>query len=386
MIEKMYKIEDEIAKKIEEICEFIYENPEEGNKEFISSKYLVDVLEKDGFKVQFPYLEMETAFRAEYVCGDGTGPKVAFLAEYDALPGYGPDKNQMAHTCGHNWIAASCLGASMTLRRMENDFNGTIVVFGTPAEETVGGKCEMADKGAFSDIDAAMQLHLGAEYNINVLTLAMDSIEFNFSGVAAHAAAYPERGVNALDAVQLTFAGINALRQHMQKDACVAGIITEGGVACNTVPDRGTCRFYIRAKHREYLEKLTVQVINCAKGAALMTGTELSYHNFENSYHEMKYNENLRTAMKESVMNLGGTSFVESDFDASGSSDMGNVSQVCPTVYCEIATGAPEGVFSHNECFLDYVHGDLGRKSLHMATKAMSATAIKVMKNPEMVK
>ena len=375
--EKLYAIEDTLAQQIEAIGEYIFEHPELGNEEYKSSEYLVNTLRAHAFNVAYPYKGMTTAFRAEYVCGDG--PKIAFLAEYDALPGYGKDKCEHAHACGHNWIAASTLGAALTLKQAAEDLQGTIVVIGTPAEETTGGKCELVDKGAFDDIDAAMQMHLGAENNIHVVTLAMDSIEFNFHGVAAHASAYPELGVNALDAVQLMFAGINALRQHMRNDARVAGIITKGGVACNTVPDEAGCRFYIRAKDRPYLQELTKKIINCAKGAALMSGATLEYHNFENSYDDMIYDEHLRTLLKTNLQELGVCDFVDQDETASGSSDIGNVSQVCPTVYCEINTGAEPKVHAHHEDFLPYVHGEKARLTLHTAVKAMAYTAAQVM-------
>lgn len=328
---RLYTIEDECASLIEEVSEYIYEHAELGNEEYKSSAYLVEQLEKQGFTITYPYLDIPTAFRAELVCGEG--PKVAFLAEYDALPGYGEDKCQVAHACGHNWIAASTFGAAISLAHMKDVISGSIVVIGTPAEETTGGKYDLVERGAFDDIDAAIQMHLGAENNIHVVTLAMDSLEFNFKGVAAHAAAYPEKGINALDGVQLMFAGVNALRQHMRSDARVAGIITDGGVACNTVPDKAGCRFYIRAKDRAYLEELTKRIINCAKGAALMSGAKLEYHNFENSYDDLVYHEGLRQLLKENLMALGVNDFVEADEEASGSSDIGNVSHVCPCVY-----------------------------------------------------
>ena len=227
-------------------------------------------------------------------------------------------------------------------------------------------------------------MHLGAENNINVLTLAMDSIEFNFFGVASHAAAYPEKGVNALDAVNLMFAGVNALRQHMKADARVAGIITEGGMACNIVPDKASCRYYIRSKERTYLKELTQKIINCARGAALMTGAELEYHNFENSYDNLIYNESLRNLLKTNLEDLGVNNFVD-DFEASGSSDIGNVSQVCPTVYCEIDTGAYPKVFAHHETFLDYVHGENARTTLDIATKAMAYTALQIFLDPQLL-
>lgn len=380
--EKLYNNIENLKNEIENISEFVFEHAELGNEEYISSAYLVQKLKEYGFQVTYPYLDIPTAFRAEYKKGDGL--KIAFLPEYDALPGYGETKDKNAHACGHNWIAATTLGAAIGLATLDENFNGTIVVIGTPAEETVGGKCELVDKGAFSDIDAVIQMHLGAENNINVLTLAMDSIEFNFFGVASHAAAYPEKGVNALDTVNLMFAGVNALRQHMKADARVAGIITEGGMACNIVPDKASCRYYIRSKERTYLKELTQKIINCARGAALMTGAELEYHNFENSYDNLIYNESLRNLLKTNLEDLGVSNFVD-DFEASGSSDIGNVSQVCPTVYCEIDTEAYPKVFAHHETFLDYVHGENARTTLDIATKAMAYTALQIFLDPQLL-
>lgn len=380
MKEKLYEIVDQLGEELDAISEYVFCHPELGNEEFESSKYLVETLRKHGFTVEYPYCGLETAFRAEYKCGEGKGPKVAFLPEYDALPGYGPNKNQNAHACGHNWIAANALGCAIALSKASDAFDGTIVVIGTPAEETTGGKCDLVDRGAFADIDAAIQMHLGSETIINVTTLAMDSLEFHYAGRAAHAACYPEDGINALDAVNLMFAGVNALRQHMKSDARVAGIITEGGAACNIVPDSATCRYYIRAKERSYLLQLTEKIINCAKGAALMTGAELSYHNFENSFDNLIYHEGLRASLRANLEALGVTGFADDNTEASGSSDIGNVSQVCPTVYCEIDAGAPENVYVHHEDMLPYVHGELAKDTLRKATKAMAATAAEVLK------
>lgn len=323
--EELYLAEDNLAAEIEEISEFVFNHAELGSEEFKSCKYLVEKLKEHGFTVTCPYLDLDTAFRAELYCGEG--PKVAVLPEYDALPGYGPNKDEVAHACGHNWIAASTLGAA--------------------------------------------------------LTLAMDSIEFRFQGTASHAAAYPEKGVNALDAVNLMFAGINAMRQQTRNDARVAGIITSGGAACNIIPDYAACQFYIRAKDRAYLEELTQKVINCAKGAELMTGAKLEYFNFENSYDDLVYHDGLRALMHKNLNDLGVTDFVDSDEEASGSSDIGNVSHVCPTVYCELDTGARPKVFAHHETFLKYVHGKMARHTLHTATKALAATALDVFENPD---
>ena len=368
---KLYTYAETLANEFEEISEYIYDHPELGNDEYASSAYLCEKMKAYGFEVTYPYCGLDTAFRAELTCGDG--PKVAFLAEYDALPGYGENGDKNAHACGHNWIAASTLGAAVILSKMKDEIQGSIVLIGTPAEETIGGKCDLVDRGAFDDIDAAIQMHLGAKNNINVVTLAMDSIQFDFTGKAAHAAAYPELG-------------INALRQHMKSDARVHGIVTEGGQAVNTVPDKASCKFYIRAKHRAYLEELTKRIIDCAKGAALMTGAQLNYFNFENSYDDMVYHEGLRTTMIENLSALGICDFVKEDAEASGSSDIGNVSHVCPSVYCEIDTGAKPSVHAHNEEFLEYVHGEYAKKTLRIAIQAMAGCAFDIFENPDIVK
>ena len=351
---RLYQIVDEKMPIFQEVRDYIYDHPELGNREFISSQYLVEKMRALGFEVTYPYGGLETAFRAEFKNGDG--PKVCFMAEYDALPGYGENGEDNAHACGHNWIAASTLGAAVTLAEMKDAFSGTVVLIGTPAEETTGGKCDLVNHGCFDDIDAAMQMHLGSDNAIDIISLAMDSVEFNFFGKAAHAAGAPDQGINALDAVQLTFAGINALRQHIKSDARVHGIVTKGGTAVNTVPDRASCQFYIRAKTRAYVEELTEKIINCAKGACLMTGATLEHHFFENSYDDLVYHANLKKMLRANLEDLGITEFRPASLEASGSTDVGNVSHRCPTAYCEIDVEADEPAFAHDIKFLNYVH------------------------------
>lgn len=274
---RAYDIENELGTEIEEVCDFIFNNPELGEEEYISSKYLVDKMKEYGFDTTYPYCNLDTAFRAEL--GDNDGPTIAFLAEYDALPGYGENK-EAGHACGHNWIAASTLGACIVLSKLKEDFKGKIVLIGTPAEETTGGKCDLVKAGAFDDIDICYQMHIEAFNNINCRALAIDSLEFSFEGVAAHAASHPHMGVNALDAVQLTYAGINALRQHVKSDVRIHGIVSNGGEAPNIVPEKAACKFFVRASERSYLNEVTKKVINCAKGAELMTGAKLTYRYF----------------------------------------------------------------------------------------------------------
>lgn len=351
---KIETIYQTIQEQIEGISTYIYEHPEDGNKEFAASSYLCEQLAAAGFVVQYPYGSLSTAFRCE-LKGTKQGPTIAFLAEYDALPGYGESHDQLAHACGHNWIAAVCAGVGLLFAQMKDDIEGSIVIMGTPAEETSGGKCVLVEEHAFDDIDVAFQLHLGAENNAHVITLAMKSLEFTFKGKAAHAAAYPHLGVNALDAVNLTFTGISYLRQQLQSDARIHGIITKGGDACNIIPDLCTCQFYVRASKRSYMEEVAQKVIHIAEGASLMSGAVMEVHQFENTYHDLVNLESLQQLYVNNAKKCGVGDFVDSDEHASGSSDVGNVSHVCPMMYCELALGGPQPAYAHDVKFLEYL-------------------------------
>lgn len=358
-------------------CEYLFEHPELGDQEVLSSQYLCQQLKELGFNVEYPYLQIPTAFRAEYK--NGSGKKVCFLAEYDALPGYGINKDENAHACGHNWIAASCIGTAEKMLEHLDEFQGTIVIIGTPAEETFGRKIDLVERGAFKDIDAVLQMHLGSADDIDVHTLAMNSLEFTFTGKASHASSFPELGINALDGVQLMFAGVNALRGHIPSDCRIYGIVKEGGQACNVVCDHAVCQFYIRSKTRAYLKTLTQRIIDCAKGASLMSGAAMDYRYFENSFDELVYDEKLREIFKKHALNEG-MEFYETLDGPAGSSDIGNVSQVCPTVYCEIDVHAQPKVNVHEEDFLPYVHGNNARITLDKACRILSKTALEIFK------
>lgn len=373
--QRSYEIEDELSKEIEAVSDFIFNNPELGDEEYISSKYLVDKMKEYGFNTVYPYCNLDTAFRAEL--GDECGPTIAFLAEYDALPGYGENK-EPAHACGHNWIAASTLGACIVLSKLKENFKGKIVLIGTPAEESTGGKCDLVKAGAFDDIDVCYQMHIEAFNNVNCKALAMDSLEFSFEGVAAHAASHPHMGVNALDAVQLTFAGINALRQHVTPDVRIHGIVSNGGDAPNIVPEKAACKFYIRASERSYLNELTEKVINCAKGAELMTGAKLSYRYFENSFDNIINNKVLQDITKKNLVQVGITDILEGKEGPVGSTDIGNVSQVCPTMYTEIALDINPMVYVHEEAFLNYANSKEAYDKLHKSVKAMVGCALEI--------
>ena len=373
---------------MQRVGRYVYDHAELGNREFESSRFLAEELRKLGFEVRYPYAGVETALRADLKCGEG--PTVAFLGEYDALPGYGPNHDQTAHACGHNWIAATCYGACAALARCRELFSGTVSFIGAPAEETVGGKIDVLRNGGYEDVDAAMQFHLSnytALSRSRLQFLAMDSLEFTFHGKAAHAAGHPYLGINALDAVNLTFAGINCLRQHVTPDVRMHGIVTQGGAACNIVPDLAQCRFYLRAAKRSYLNGVKERVLNIARGAALMTGAELEWRYFENPYDEMNVNAAMQEALRQNLSSLGVSETVPEGADGGfGSSDVGNVSQVAATAYCELATGLGPDVSTHMEGFLEGVVGPLADRTMPIAAAAMAMTALDVFHDPDMIR
>lgn len=378
---ELYRLEEELKKEIEEVSDYIFKNPELGNEEYKSTEYLVNRLEENNFRVEKNYCGMETAFRAEI----GSGfPKIAFLAEYDALPGYGVDKKP-GHACGHNWIAGSTYGAALVLSKMIDKFNGTIILIGTPAEETVGGKVPMVESGVFDDIDVVFQMHLESKNNIACKTLAIDCIKFQFKGRASHAAAHPEDGINALDAVNLMYAGIGCLRQHITPDARIHGIITHGGDAPNTVPDYTETKFHIRANNREYLDTLTEKVINIAKGASMMTGAEMNWEKFENSFDNLINLKTLQRLMKKNLLEVGIRDICEEGSGATGSSDIGNVSQVCPTMYTELALDIDEICHVHDEAYLKYVNSSEAYNKLHKGVRAMGGAALEILMNKQVL-
>ncbi len=199
----------------------------------------------------------------------------------------------MGHGCGHNIIGTSSAAAGILLSKVINSTGGKIYVIGTPAEETDGAKVEMVNKGIFNDIDISLMFHPLDKTHESGESLAMDALEFTYKGKSAHAAAEPEKGINALDGVLQRFSGINALRQHVKSDVRIHGIIKEGGIAPNVVPDKAVARFYVRAKERTYLNEVVMKIKDIAYGAALITGSTVEIVNYEASYDNLVTNQNL---------------------------------------------------------------------------------------------
>lgn len=361
---------------LSEISDFVCSNPELGNNEYKAMEKLTSFLKANGFSVETNFLGIPTAFKA--VCiSEKSGPSVAYLCEYDALPGIG-------HGCGHNMIGTMSIGAAVALSKMLDSIGGTVVVFGTPAEETNGAKVALAEKGAFQGVDAAMIVHPGDKTSESGASLAMDAIQFDFTGKSSHAAASPEEGINALDAVIMTFNGINALRQHVTSDVRIHGIIKEGGKAANIVPDRAIAQFYVRAGRKKYLKELVEKVKNIARGAALMTGADLNISYYELSYDDMNTNRTLSDAFSENLRYIGITD-IEKARSSYGSIDMGNVSNVVPAIHPYISIAIDKPLVAHTTEFRDATLTDAAHEALVQGAAALALTGYDVITNKELL-
>jgi len=351
----------------------IHANPELGFKEVKSSALLTQYLEENGFAIERGICELPTAFQGRY--GNGK-PAIAILAEYDALP-------QLGHACGHNLIAGAAVGAAVASKSAIDKCGGSVLVIGTPAEEFYGGKVVMAERGAFDKIDMAMMVHPGAHDTATTQALACITLEVEFFGKAAHAATRPEAGINALEAMLLSFAAINALRQHVVDKARIHGIITDGGEAPNVVPAHSAGSFLVRAEDNAYLDELKEKVLDCFVGAAAATGARLEYQWGKVLYAPLRNNLTLAELFRQNMKSLG-RDMPLSGASRVGSTDMGNVSQIVPGIHPTIAV-APETVVIHSPEFALAAASEAGIKGMLDAAKALAMTVVDLTASPETV-
>ncbi|MCM3708830.1 MULTISPECIES: M20 family metallopeptidase [Cytobacillus] len=368
---------DELQEEFNKISMYIGENPELGHEEYKACKVLTEELKNHGFTLEIGTCGLPTAFTATYDSGK-EGPVIGYMSEYDALP-------EVGHACGHNLIGTMGIAAGIGLSKVIHETGGKVIVFGTPAEETKGGKVTMAEAGIFDALDAAIMVHPLDNYVKSGTSLAMDAIQFEFFGKSAHAAASPHLGINALDAVLQTFNSINALRQHIKQDARIHGIITEGGKAANVVPDYAVAQFYVRAAKREYVNELVEKVKKCAEGAALQTGAEMKWSNYEYSYDDMVTNSPLSEAFNKELISLGvNEEEIMEQKDGSGSLDMGNVSQAAPSIHPYIKI-CNEAYACHTHEFREAAMSDQAREAMILGAKAMALTGYEVLTNKELL-
>ena len=346
----------------------IHANPEVAYHEVKAVTWLTTELVKHGFEVTSDIAGLPTAFRA--VAGSGH-PAVAILAEYDALPGIG-------HGCGHNIIATSALGAGIGVATVIDDVAGSVQVIGTPAEEIYGGKVAMIRGGAFEGLDAAIMTHPGTQDTVMAKALACAELAIEYHGREAHAAAQPERGINALEAMIIAFNSINSLRQHIRRTARVHGVITDGGQAPNVVPGHSAASFLVRAEDDAYLEELKVRVAARFQAGATATGATLELRWNPNQYAAMNTNAAIASAHRANLIAIG-RSLPENEAPRPlGSTDMGNVSKIVPGIHPGIAI-APAEVNGHSPQFAEYAASASGDKAVVDGAKALAMTAIDIL-------
>ena len=376
--ERVSKIVDRLAPELRKLALDIHDNPELGLQEYKACAWQKELLGRYGFAIEENFCDIETSYKAVYK-GRKPGPKIAFLAEYDALP-------ELGHGCGHNLIAMVSVGCGIACREFADEYGAQIDVIGTPAEETAGTKVPMSAKGVFDGYDAVMMAHPAFANAESINTIAMDAYKIEFFGKPAHAAAAPHEGINALDAMINFFNLVNAMRQQTKPDARIHGIITDGGKAANVIPDYTAANFYIRANRVADVKKLAERVRNCAAGAALGTGCtykmEYNEENFKDTCTNKALNnlavDNIQPFLSEPIYRLG-------DIHAPGSSDLGDVSYEAPAIQVIFKIGEypnPMGG-GHTPEMAAAAGSEYGINNGLNFVKGLVMTAIELMTKPE---
>ena len=421
-------LKNEVAKNIQsgyeaykKIALNIWDYAEVGFKETKSSVLLQNTLKDNGFKVDAGVAGMPTAFVATY--GSGS-PVIAILAEYDALPGLSQENSSAktpianrnsGHGCGHNLFGTGSVAAGIAIKKLidEGKIKGTVKVFGSPAEEGGDGKVYMVREGLFNDVDVVLHWHPD-EHNTVTYTssLAIKTAKFRFNGISAHASAAPDKGRSALDAVEAMNYMVNMMREHIPQESRIHYVITNGGKAPNVVPDFAEVFYYVRHPFKDITVSLFERIINAAKGAALGTDTKMEYEIISGS-HDLLINKTLAADMQSNLEKVGGVVYTDEevkfaknlqatflgkvpDIDSAafimplyieknqGSTDVGDVSYVVPTVGLETATWVP-GTSAHSWQAVACSGTDIGIKGMMVAAKTMAFTAIDLFLNPALI-
>lgn len=366
---------EELATEAAALSRDLFEHPELSGEETASAGRIGAVLQRHGFEVERGVGGLPTAFRASRPASREARPRIALLAEYDALPGIG-------HGCGHNLIAAAGVFAGIVAADVAGGA-AAVEVIGTPAEETVGGKVLLARHGVFDPFDAALMVHPAGEDRAYSTSLACMGIEVEFLGRAAHAVAHPEKGINALDPLLLLFQAIDAARRGWGPDVKVPGVVREGGDRPNIIPERAVGQFTIRAARIATVRQVRRDIERRVEGLALATRTRASVRPTDEPYFEMITNRPLADAFRANLMALGRRP-EDGPRRNQGSLDMGNVSFRCPSIHPFIAICPPE-LASHTREFGEASVSPAGERALLDAVKALAMTVCDLAARPELV-
>lgn len=375
-------IDQTVADKVkayQDIALQIHNKPEVSNYEFFASETLSTKLKEEGFEVALDVAGHRTGFDARYK-SEKAGPTVVFYAEYDALEGIG-------HACGHNLFGATSSLAAVALKEVIDETGGEIRVYGTPGEE--GGengsaKGSFVKEGFLGDVDFTLGVHPSYKHGLTSANLAVAPVDVEFFGKSSHASGAPEKGINALDAVIQVYNAANALREHLPNDVRIHGIITNGGQAPNVVPDYASARFYLRAASKPVLEEVYEKFENIVKGAALQTGAEYKFGLFQNAVDNIVPTPLFDEVYEKNLNRYG--EFIQKEVEKSGkgSSDVGNLSQVVPTIqpYIEISE---EYLAGHSIEFREAAKSDLGLASIELGAKVLASTALDLIVDKELL-
>ncbi|HEV8440281.1 MAG TPA: M20 family metallopeptidase [Methylomirabilota bacterium] len=367
---------DRLADELERLSHRIHANPELAFKEEKAAAWLTEFLAAHGAKVERGVGGLPTAFRAT-IDGQGAGPTIAIMAEYDALPNIG-------HACGHNVIATAGSGAGAAIAAALGTlpFNGRIQVIGTPAEEGGAGKVKLMEAGVFKGVDAAMMIHGRGGTQIWRPTLGIVKVKCEFFGKAAHASSWPWRGVNALNAMIQLFVSLDQMRQQVRPEARIHGVITKGGEQANIIPEHTAAEFYLRAPTREYCQELLRRFEACAEGAATATGCTVTVTADPIIHDPLKPNFTMAALFEKNLARIDFPVDPDDGEAGYGSTDCGNVSQALPTIHPYIRI-SPDGVPGHSREFADWAKSPLARTGLVAGAKALAMTALDLLAHPD---
>jgi len=348
----------------------LHAEPELAFEEHRSAKKIADLMEASGFDVARGICDLPTAFGCTYGSGDLV---IGITAEYDALPGIG-------HACGHNVNGAAAVAAALALAPVADELGITVKLLGTPAEEYGGGKVYMLERGAFDDVAAAMMVHAAPMDGLGFTSHAISSWKVGYTGRTAHAAAMPHRGVNAADAMMIAQVAIGAYRQQMIPGGIVHGIVTHGGEAPNVIPGRVTADYDCRAETAEDLRDLKARIRACFEAGALATGAELELEDIGRDYADLRQDAEFADAYRGAAEDLGRTFAVIASGMRGGSTDMGNISHVMPTIHPSVGYDCGDTIM-HNPEFTAYGTTPGADKAVLDGGLAMAWTAITLATN-----
>lgn len=371
---------DRLSDELASVAKFIGTHPELAYHEYQAQERLTAYLKKHGFKIKKGIGGIKTAFLAtagQKSSSAGGGSTIGFLAEYDALPG-------MGHACGHNLIGATSCTAAIALSKALKDLKGSVAVIGCPAEEGGGGKILLARKGVFKNLDVAMMAHPDSRTEPIKKMLALVELDIEFFGKGSHAAAAPERGINALDAATATYQNILHYRKRLTKDARIHGIFTAAGTKPNIIPDHAALKYYIRALRMSYVEQMIRRIKSIARTEAKRIGAKVKFKMNPLAYEPFYPNRTLGKIFSKQLAFLRIKNEQGSETKRIGSSDVGNVGQRVPTIHPSIKICDHLSV--HTRAFAKAALSDHGYKAMIGAAKALALTGYEVLSQPETLK